>query len=170
MSPVKARTFPSIALSFGPGFFLKKKWSEMASFDGLFSNCCLFNQPKPQLWGHKRIRCFLYLFSVLIRTQSALQQSPNSQSLPQTHNKLPKEACNPHRASRLSKGSQDPHQPCICCIKSDTPTRYLPERAMHLASHLCSLQSSAPPAGSPVTDPAWHPLLPTPGLRLYQFL
>ena len=103
MSPLKARTFPSIALSFGPGFFLKKKWSEMASFDGLFSNCCLFNQPKPQLWGHKRIRCFLCLFSVLIRTQSALQQSPNSQSLPQTHNKLPKEACNPHRASRLSE-------------------------------------------------------------------
>ena len=90
MSPVKARTFPSIALSFGSGFFLKKKWSEMASFDGLFSNCCLFNQPKPQFWGHKRIRCFLYLLSVLIRTQSTLQQSPNSQSLPQTHNKFPK--------------------------------------------------------------------------------
>ena len=90
MSPVKARTFLSIALSFGSGFFLKKKWSEMASFDGLFSNCCFFNQPKPQLWGHKRIRCFLYLLSVLIRTQSTLQQSPNSQSLPQTHNKLPK--------------------------------------------------------------------------------
>lgn len=90
MSPVKARTFPSIALSFGPGFFLKKKWSEMASFDGLFSNCCLFNQPKPQLWGRKMIRCFSYLLSVLIKTQSTLQQSPNSQSLPQTHNKLSK--------------------------------------------------------------------------------
>lgn len=33
----------------------------MVSCDGLLSNCCLFNQPKPQLWGLKRITFPVFL-------------------------------------------------------------------------------------------------------------
>ena len=86
----ESQNFPINCTIWALFLFKAKSGSEMVSYDGLLSNCCLFNQPKPQLWGHKRIICFLYFFSVLIRSQSALQHIPNSHSPQQSHSKPPK--------------------------------------------------------------------------------
>lgn len=72
----------------------------MVSYGGLFSNCCLcINQPKLQLYGHKKIICFLYVFSVLIRSQSALLPSP-------TPIALHKPKTNPRRGLQHSQSSE----------------------------------------------------------------